>query len=130
MLDNHRDVLHQQNSTIDFGGLLRLLGRDGSEHVAIAPPGAPFRQQTMPVAEAQAFVDALPAGYNVYYSVNRMRPGVSRKAADATRLTALWADLDVKSSIKKDGLPDLAPAPPLSEHQKRRLVAALGGYRA
>ncbi|WP_051427165.1 AAA family ATPase [Arthrobacter sp. H20] len=109
---SHLEGRSRQDNAIDrgeatFTDLLQALGHDGTEHVTIAwsAPEGNFRQQTMTAAAAPAFVEALPVGTNVWYSVNAMRPSGSRSAADATRWTSLWADLDVATNIKQNGLP-------------------------
>jgi P4 family phage/plasmid primase-like protien len=86
-----------------FSDLLRdVLQYDDDEFMSISAqaPGGEFRSAVVPAYEAVARVAALGGDVNVYHGVNPVRQRETGRgtAMDTTRLAAVWADLDVKSS--------------------------------
>jgi hypothetical protein len=106
----------------DARTLLTALGEDGYLSVCWKPPGADRLGHTVTtVAEATAIIDAIGDTADLWYGVNRMavKPASGRgRAADITRITCLYADLDTGKPLTPgsiteartiiDGLPDPA----------------------
>ena len=92
-------------SELDFSALLLgVLGFSGDEYVSIChrSNGGPFRTAVCAPTAAAALVQTLPEQADIYFGVNPVKGPARRncgrgKAADVTRLSALIADLDVKS---------------------------------
>lgn len=104
----------------DAHTLLTALGQDGYLSVCWKLPAAPtLKHAVVTLPEALATIDAVGDTADLWYGVNRMsdRPATGRgRAADITRITCLYADLDTgkpltPSSITEartiiDGLPE------------------------
>lgn len=87
---------------VGFADLLSILGFTDSEYVSVChQAGAgPFLTDVCSPQDAPGFVATLPATANVYFGVCPIQgPARSNsgrgKAANVTRLSALWVDLDV-----------------------------------
>ena len=96
---------------LDFAGLLQLLGFSVGEFVSIGhedtTKGTPWRTAVMDPIDAPAYVDALADTADVFYGVCPTKGPARDRAGrgteeDATRLSALWADLDVKPGACKN----------------------------
>ena len=96
---------------LDFAGLLRLLGFTVGEFVSIGyedtTKGSAWRTAVMDPIDAPAYVDALADTADVFYGVcptkGPARDRAGRGTGEAvTRLSSLWADLDVKAGACKD----------------------------
>ena len=87
--------------TVGFAELLDVLGYTPGENVSLLadppPPDGPA-YVVVDATEAADAAAALPDSSNLYYSVNPIGPVTAGrgKAADVTRLSCLWVDLDVK----------------------------------
>jgi len=105
----------------DARTLLAALGSDGYLSVCWKQPGAGFKQVVATLPETLATIDWLGDGACTWYGVNRMaaKPASGRgAAADVTRVTCLYADLDTGKALTPgtiaeartiiDGLPDPA----------------------
>jgi hypothetical protein len=92
------------SDTLDFTGLLLgTLGFTDTEFVSLAYAvgSKGFHTTVRQPADALAAAVTIPAGANAYFGVNPVKgPPRNNKgrgrAADVTRLAALWADLDIK----------------------------------
>ena len=104
----------------DAHTLLTALGGDGYLSICWKPPGAhQLSSVVLTLPEALATIDAVGDTADLWYGVNRMtqRPPSGRgRAADITRITCLYADLDTGKPLTPatiseartiiDGLPD------------------------
>ncbi|MCV7222948.1 hypothetical protein [Mycolicibacterium elephantis] len=89
---------------LDLAGLLRVLGFTTGEFVAFGyklGPDGRFNSRVCDASDAAATLASLPGGADIWFGVNPTR-GPARKnagrgsTADVTRLSSLYADLDVK----------------------------------
>jgi hypothetical protein len=101
----------QPATPLDFGGHLQLLGYTVGQFVAIGHDDPtlklPWYTVVRDPVDAPAYVDQLPDTANVFFTVcptkGPARDGGGRGTEDdATRLSALWADLDVKPGACAD----------------------------
>jgi hypothetical protein len=91
-------------SPLDFAGLLQLLGFTVGEFVSIGHEivgKSPWHTAVMDPDDAPAYVAGLDDAADIYFGVcptrGPARDGAGRGTeAAVTRLSALWADLDVK----------------------------------
>jgi hypothetical protein len=96
-------IVNDSAIIVDFPVLLLdTLGFTDSEFVSICHDAdGQFVTAVRRPADAAAIIAALPERANIYFGVNPIRGPVRDRAgrgtaADVTRLSALWADLDVK----------------------------------
>ena len=92
----------------DLNALLAVLGVNGDDIVTVCylPVGGEFKATVGTAAGAQARAEQRKDSADVWFGVNTFakRPSAGRgKAADVSRLTSLYADLDVKDN----GLADM-----------------------
>lgn len=106
----------------DAHTLLTALGGDGYLSICWKPPGAAqLSHAVLTLPEALITIDAIGDTADLWYGVNRMaaKPPTGRgRAADITRITCLYADLDTGKPLTPgniteartiiDGLPDPA----------------------
>lgn len=76
------------------------------EHVSINHKigSGPMHYKVIPAADAQGYVNTLPADADVWFNVNPVRPDTKKRgtADEVTRLAALIADLDIKPGACPD----------------------------
>lgn len=96
---------------LDFAGLLQCLGFTVGEFVSIGyedtTEGTAWRTAVMDPIDAPAYVDQLADTADVFFGVCPTKGPARDRAGrgteeDATRLSALWADLDVKPGACKN----------------------------
>lgn len=107
---------------MDFQGLLDALGYTADEFVSVCwqVPGGQFRSAVVQASDAVKKAEAIGAGSNIWFGVNPTAGPVRESAgrgseSDTTRVSSLFADLDVKDGACND-LP-----------HARRIIAALSG---
>jgi hypothetical protein len=135
-------------SALDFPGLLQLLGFTVGEFVSIGHEdltlGTDWHTVVKDPADAPAYVDQLPDTADVFFggcpTKGPARDGAGRGTETAvTRLSALWADLDVYAGkcptldaahrIIGDLTAAVGSRPSAIVHQRRRTAPVLARGR-